>query len=207
MFAQTRFFIQSEMTVGKVLEGSKLESNEFSGFVNERRAFESWDLEPQRTHWSYGAGMKGGIVVNNFLYIYTGARYRKVINEGIFYCILCDYIVEESTLLELDFLEIPLGVRVNFFKNKRLQPYFSSEVFWSKKVGQKEIPFFGGFYNKNLDLFRIAYKAGAAYKIGTSKNWEISVQSGLNTNLGKQKSYPRYDFREVTAEVGVLRVF
>lgn len=164
-------------------------------------------FEKEKANWSYGAGIKGGIVLKDFLHFYTGARYRKVVNETIFSCITCDYIVEESTLLQTDFLEIPLGIRFNILKNNRLQPYLSSEVFWAKALNRIDKNASRYPYSKSLNLFRIAYKAGAAYKIGKLRNWEISLQSGLNTNLGKQKSYPRYHFREVTAEVGVLRVF
>lgn len=202
---QTRFFIQSEVTMGNVLDDSRFESNEYFGYISTKTLDTS--LQRHRGNWSYGIGFKSGIFLNNYFSVYTGIRYRKLMDETVFYCITCNYILTETTRLETDFLEIPFGFRFNILGNSRLQPYLSSEVFWAKDFSNRGSKLFGSDSAKNFDLFRIAYKAGAAYKIGVNRNWEISLQSGLNTNLGKQKSYPRYHFREVTAEVGVLRAF
>lgn len=215
LFAQTRFFIQPEMTVGSLLDDSRLELNYFHGYITRKSTFEINNLQTQRTYWSYGMGIKGGIILNDLLHLQTGVRFRKIITEGMLLCCpSCNCIdATELTLLQVEFLEIPVGFRFNILKNSRVQPYISSEVFWARALNQKndlyksEISWAGESNRKYLDVFRIAYKAGVSYKMGESKNWEISLQSGLNMNLGKQKSYPRYDFREVTAEVGVLRAF
>lgn len=95
-------------------------------------------LKRNRGNRSYAIVIKSGIIVNNFIHFYSGIRYREGIDETILECLVCSYLPTETIRLENNFLEIPLGFRLNLIKNSRLQPYVSSEIFWVKRFSQKK---------------------------------------------------------------------
>lgn len=150
---------------------------------------------------SYGATFELGIMFNENINLGTGINYVRREQEGMYHARSfcgcgCLHGLEYLKLVSNN-IEIPLSFRMHFLKNKKLQPLFSSEIYWSKD-----------FLNNSMESAPAAFNylgyrlgVGISYDLGNSK---LLLNPSYNRSLKSLNEF-EYQYQEIVIDIRWVR--
>jgi len=151
---------------------------------------------------SYGATFELGITFHEMINLGTGINYVRRMQEGMYqarsYCgCVCGFGTERILLVSNN-MEIPLSLRVHLLKNKKLQPFFSSEMYWSKDFKNNSLE------SAPIGLNYLGYRLGAGISYDIGKN-RILLNPSYSRSF-KSLNEIEYKYKEIVVDVKWIRV-